>query len=60
MNDNTGVWIRILVPEELHANLKITAIQERLPNGKHKTIQDKVIECIKVGLEKEHLKKGKK
>ncbi len=57
MENNTGVWIRILLPEDLHTGLKIAAAQEKLPNGKHKTLQQKVIECIQTGFNSNKSKK---
>jgi len=57
MINNTGVWIRILLPEELHTGLKISAAQEKLPSGKHKTLQQKILECIENGFQKNKSKK---
>ncbi|HEX2866139.1 MAG TPA: hypothetical protein VHO03_03805 [Ignavibacteriales bacterium] len=49
MSNQTTVWVKVQLSEDLHADLKAAAVREKKPNGERKTLQDKVVEMIELG-----------
>jgi len=47
---NSDKWVRVLLPEKLHEDVKILTIKERKPNGDRKRLDEVIIELLENGL----------
>lgn len=50
MDKTNDKWVRVLLPEKLHQDLKILSITEKKPNGEKKRLDEVIIERLEAGL----------
>ena len=48
--NNLDRWVRVLLPEQLHQDIKILTIKERKENGERKHLDEVIIELLENGL----------
>ncbi|MFA7360807.1 MAG: hypothetical protein WC139_07195 [Candidatus Kapaibacterium sp.] len=50
MDKTNDRWVRVLLPEKLHQDVKILTITEKKPNGEKKRLDEVIIELLETGL----------